>query len=192
MKSEMIAWVGENEDQPVIAPVVIAKLVRLQQFALAYAEMDEDDGVVLKTPSAKLDVLKDIVASTAEKIVVFTQFVKMVDLVLEHIPGSVALTGQTRHREEVIQEFQEGSTQVLVCSIGAGGVGITLTAANKVVFLDRSWSPATNLQAEDRLHRIGQHNAVQVIDIIAENTVDLGRMQRLGQKWAWIKQLLDQ
>lgn len=192
MKSEMIAWVGENEDQPVIAPVVIAKLVRLQQFALAYAEMDEDDEVVLKTPSAKLDVLKDIVASTAEKIVVFTQFVKMVNLVLEHIPGSVALTGQTRHREEVIQEFQEGSTQVLVCSIGAGGVGITLTAANKVVFLDRSWSPAMNLQAEDRLHRIGQHNAVQVIDIIAENTVDLGRMQRLGQKWAWIKQLLDQ
>ena len=198
MKTEMMAWVGEKEDQPLIAPVVIAKLVRLQQFALAYVEMDEEDGAVsLKAPSAKLDALKDIVASTDEKIVVFTQFVKMVDLVLEHFSSWVdidSITGQTRgpQREEAIEKFQTGTTRVLVCSIGAGGVGITLTAANKVVFLDRSWSPATNLQAEDRLHRIGQTNAVHVIDIMAEDTVDLGRMQRLGQKWKWIKQLLDQ
>jgi SNF2 family DNA or RNA helicase len=195
MKNEMIAWVGENEDQVIVAPVVIAKLVRLQQFSLAYAEIDEDGVVTLKRPSAKLDALGDIIASTDEKIVVFTQFVKMVDLVLETFSSKInmsSITGQTRHREEVIEEFQEGSTQVLVCSIGAGGVGITLTASNKVVFLDRSWSPATNLQAEDRLHRIGQINAVQVIDIMAENTVDLGRMQRLGQKWKWIRQILDQ
>ena len=196
MKNEMIAWVGENEDQVIVAPVVIAKLVRLQQFALAYAEMDEDGVVSLKAPSAKLDALKEIIASTDEKVVVFTQFVKMIDLVLEHLSSWVeidCITGQIspKNREEAIVKFQEGSTRVLICSIGAGGVGITLTAANKVVFLDRSWSPATNLQAEDRLHRIGQTNAVQVIDIMAENTVDLGRMQRLGQKWQWIKQLLD-
>ena len=127
----------------------------------------------------------------------FTQFVKMIDLVLEHLSSWVeidCITGQIspKNREEAIVKFQEGSTRVLICSIGAGGVGITLTAANKVVFLDRSWSPATNLQAEDRLHRIGQTNAVQVIDIMAENTVDLGRMQRLGQKWKWIRQILDQ
>lgn len=47
-----------------------------------------------------------------------------------------------------------------------------------------------NSQAEDRLHRIGQKNAVQVIDIIARNTVDLGRMQRLELKKSWIRQIL--
>ena len=60
-------------------------------------------------------------------------------------------------------------------TIAAGGVGITLTAASTVVFLDRSWSPAINAQAEDRLHRIGQKDAVQVVDIMARGTVDLGR-----------------
>jgi SWI/SNF-related matrix-associated actin-dependent regulator 1 of chromatin subfamily A len=69
-------------------------------------------------------------------------------------------------------------------------VGITLHAASTVIFLDRNWSPALNQQAEDRLHRIGQREAVQVIDIMARDTVDLGRRQMLEQKWDWIRRLL--
>jgi SNF2 family DNA or RNA helicase len=72
----------------------------------------------------------------------------------------------------------------------AGGVGIDLFAASTVVFMDRAWSPVDNVQAEDRLWREGQENAVQVIDIMARNTVDLGRRQRLEQKWEWLKALL--
>ena len=56
--------------------------------------------------------------------------------------------------------------------------------------LRRAWSPSKNNQAEDRLHRIGQKNAVHVIDIIARNTVDLGRLQKIRTKWEWLKELL--
>jgi SWI/SNF-related matrix-associated actin-dependent regulator 1 of chromatin subfamily A len=80
---------------------------------------------------------------------------------------------------------------VFAGTIGAGGVGITLTAASTVVFLDRAWSPSQNLQAEDRLHRIGQKNAVQVIDIVAEGTIDSARNQKIKLKWEWLKQILE-
>ena len=192
MRKDMIAWIGENEGQPLVAPVVISKLVRLQQLALAYGELEDGEEFVLTTPSAKLDVLKELL-QPGEKTVVFTQYVKMINLVEQELQGLKidTLHGGTSNRGEVIERFQEGDTDVLLCSIGAGGVGITLTAASRVIFLDRSWSPAMNLQAEDRLHRIGQENAVQVVDLIGQDTVDLGRMQRLDQKWQWIRQLLD-
>ena len=196
MRKDMIAWVGSNESQPLVASVVVSQLMRLQQFALASCEI-VDGEVEMRTPSAKLDALRDIVLDNpGEPIVVFTQFAKMARLTesvmakqvdrVEVIDGSVK--GSTRG--EIINDFQEGKIDILIMTIAAGGVGITLTRANKVVFLDRSWSPAVNMQAEDRLHRIGQENAVQVIDLIAEDTVDLGRLQKLGQKWSMIKQLI--
>lgn len=89
-----------------------------------------------------------------------------------------------------MERFQRGETRVFAGTIQAGGVGITLTAASTVVFLDRNWSPALNLQAEDRLHRIGQAESVQVIDIMARDTVDLGRHAVIEMKKGWIQQLL--
>src|SRR5690606_24192000 len=97
-------------------------------------------------------------------------------------------TGDTKdsERKEIIRDFQAGDRRVFAGTIQAGGVGITLTAASTVVFLDRGWSPAINEQAEDRLHRIGQKNAVQVIDMMAKGTVDIGRKEMLEQKSEWL------
>jgi SNF2 family DNA or RNA helicase len=102
------------------------------------------------------------------------------------------LTGDTKQvdRDGLVQDFQDGKYSIFAATIKAGGVGLTLTAASTVVFLDRDWSPSANRQAEDRLHRIGQKNAVQVIDLIARDTVDLGRLQKVELKWSWLKELL--
>lgn len=197
MKKELIAWVGENQDKPLVAPVVIAQLIRLQQFAVASADIDQEGKVHLADPSSKIDLLIQILEDNPdEQLVVFSQFKQLIRLVEARLQKAgishVLLTGDTRQldRGDVVQRFQDGGARVFAGTIQAGGIGITLHAASTVVFLDRSWSPATNLQAEDRLHRIGQRNAVQVIDIMATNTVDLGRRARLEQKWSWIRQLL--
>lgn len=202
MRKEMIAWVGEQQDKPLIAPVAIAKLVRLQQFALASCNVSgsisgPDMHVTLEEPSSKLDALMDIITDNPnESIVVFSQFNQMIKLVEQrlnkHNIASVKVTGDVSQsaRQVGINRFQNGEARIFLGTIAAGGQGITLTRANTVVFLDRSWSPALNMQAEDRLHRVGQKNAVQVIDLMARNTVDLGRHQRLEEKWGWLRKVL--
>lgn len=197
MRKKSLAWVGEHEDQVLAAPIVISQLIRLQQLALAHAEIDEDWKVSLTEPSAKLDALMELIKDNeGEQIVVFSQFSSIIRLLgkrLEKYKIPHALfTGNTspKDRESIVQDFQTGKLRVFAGTIKAGGVGLDLYAASTVVFLDRSWSPAENLQAEDRLWRIGQDNAVTVYDIMARDTVDLGRKQRIEQKWAWIRELL--
>jgi SNF2 family DNA or RNA helicase len=198
MKKDMIAWIGQQEEELLVAPVVIAQLTRLQQFACAHADFDPLTGRVrLQEPSSKLDALMQILEDNPEQqVVVFSRFKSFVHMAMRRLQKEgithVELTGDIKQedRSGLIRRFQSGAARVFVGSIAAGGVGITLTAASTVVFVDRDWSPALNAQAEDRLHRIGQKDAVQVIDIIARNTVDLGRMQRLELKKAWIRQIL--
>ena len=209
MKEDMLAWVGKHEDEPIAAPVVIAKLVRLQQFACAYGRIEEVvkklrdciqcsplvcKGHAYRTlkldePSSKLDTAMELIGDTDGQVVVFGQSKQVVNLLgrrlaKTNIPYGL-LTGDTKmaDREQLLVDFQSGRCKVFAGTISAGGVGITLTAASTVIFLDRAWSPSQNKQAEDRLHRIGQKNAVHVIDLVARDTVDAGRLQRISLKW---------
>jgi SNF2 family DNA or RNA helicase len=204
MANDMLAWVGKHEDEPIAAPIVAAKLVRLQQFAVAYGQMTtvtkggkQLRQLLLDEPSSKLDAVMELIEDTDEQIVVFGQSKQAINLLgrrlaSKKIPYGL-LTGDTAmaDRDRLVENFQSKRLRVFAGTIGAGGVGITLTAASTVVFLDRAWSPSQNLQAEDRLHRIGQKNAVQVIDIVAEGTIDSARNQKIKLKWEWLKQILE-
>ncbi len=201
----MVAWIGEQEDQTLIASVVIARLQRLQQFAIAHAEFDivpdgkgnVTDKVIMREPSSKLDAVMDLIESNSDQqFVVFSQFRGTVELLKARldavdIEASVIIGGQGAEiRKNEVQAFIEGR-RVIVGTIAAGGEAIDgLQVASNVVFVDRSWSPPLNAQAEDRLHRFGQVNAVQVIDIVAKDTVDRGRAQKLVIKRGWPRDLL--
>lgn len=210
MKKEMIAWL-ETQDgmKPLAAPVVIAQLIRLQQFALAYADVTFDTAstvggvgsggtVKLTEPSSKIDALMQILEDNPdEPVVIFSQFRQAIRLVEDRLnkggTGYVRITGDdgADDRRRAVDDFQEGRVNVFLGTIGAGSEGITLTRSSTVIFLDRDWTPARNSQAEDRLHRIGQEEAVQVIDIVAKRTVDQYRMKRLEMKKEWIRRMLD-
>lgn len=197
MRDNMLSWIGLHEQEAVAAPVVIAQLTRLQQFACAFAEYDEDKGkMFLSEPSSKIDAVVEIVESTGGQVVVFSQFAQVIKLLAMRLEKKGITCGKyigdtnSDDRNKIISDFQDGKIQVFAGTIAAGGVGITLTASSTVIFTDRSWSNALNLQAEDRLHRIGQESAVQVIDIIANDTIDSPRIRQIKQKWAWIKRLV--
>jgi SNF2 family DNA or RNA helicase len=149
-------------------------------------------------PSAKLDYFMDMIKDVdldANPIVVFTQFKRAATLLSERlakvkIPHGV-VTGDVAKgdRDQAVLDFQAGRTQVFVGTIGSCRESITLTRSQTVVFIDRAWSPSWNRQAEDRLHRIGQTGSVQVIDLVARNTLDMGRMQHYKTKWTWLQKM---
>jgi len=208
MRDEMLAWIGKHEQEPVAAPIIVAQLTRLKQFALAFAEIvtvrQQKDGewvevrkVRLREPSTKLDALMELLEDNPDKkLVVFSESKQVIGLLATRLSKAnvphVVLTGDTSQAERprVIDEFQLGEARVFCGTIHAGGEGITLTAASTVVFLDRTWNPSRNKQAEDRCHRIGQKNAVEVIDVVAQDTVDGGRLQQIKLKWGWLRMLL--
>lgn len=88
--------------------------------------------------------------------------------------GWEAITGDTpaNDRQRIVQDFQDGKLKGIALTIRAGGVGFTLTRSAHAVFLDLDWTPSGNEQAEDRLARIGQKNAVQIIRLVAEHELD--------------------
>lgn len=214
MRRNMLAWVGKNEGDPIAAPVVIAQLVRLQQFAVAYGELvpyrkkkidrktgeiwfEEGEALKLTDPSAKLDALEEMILNDPNrKRVVFSQSKQVMNMLYTRLEargiGCCLLTGLTGEKERtaLVAAFQNTDVPIFAGTIKAGGVGLTLTAASEVHFIDRDWSPSKNKQAEDRLWRIGQKNAVQVIDWIARDTIDFGRHQKINLKWEWLRQIL--
>ncbi|MCU7833855.1 MAG: DEAD/DEAH box helicase [gamma proteobacterium symbiont of Taylorina sp.] len=143
--------------------------------------------------SAKLEMLMEMVPEMVEegrKIIIFSQFVKMLDIIeQELLKESISyskLTGQTRNRDEVITNFQEGGSEVFLISLKAGGVGLNLTAADTVIHYDPWWNPAVERQATDRAHRIGQDKPVFVYKLLTEETVEekILLMQKNKQKLA--------
>ena len=204
MAKDMLAWVGQHEDEPLPAPNVISQLVRLQQFAVAYGKMEikYKEGqpyryLVLDEPSSKLDAVVDIIGATSAQIVVFGQSKQAINLLATRLQSAHisvgTLTGDVpqKDRDHLIDEFQAGRIRVFLSTIKAGGVGITLTAASVCIFLDRAWSPTANKQAEDRLHRLGQKNAVLIIILVARNTIDRKRNDHIEMKWTWLRQVLE-
>lgn len=116
-------------------------------------------GSVAKTETA-IEMAQEIVEQGGQ-VVLFTEFLESAEI-LHRALGGELLTGETENekRQAMVDRFQSGDSRVFVGTIKAGGVGITLTAAANVILVDRPWTPGDAVQAEDRLHRIGQTNAV--------------------------------
>lgn len=129
--------------------------------------------------SAKLDLLMEMLPELLEegrRVLLFSQFTKMLGLIEKELKAKKIayskLTGQTRKREEVIEQFKSGAVDVFLISLKAGGVGLNLTEADTVIIYDPWWNPAAESQAMDRAHRIGQDKAVFVYKLVTENTVE--------------------
>ncbi|MGH3087717.1 MAG: DEAD/DEAH box helicase [Rubrobacteraceae bacterium] len=109
-----------------------------------------------------------------EKLVVFAWHREIVENLAGRF-GAPSITGTTsaEGRQAAVDRFQgDPATRLLVANVRAGGVGITLTAASNVAFVELGWTPAEHDQAEDRCHRIGQRGSVNAWYLLAENTID--------------------
>ncbi len=184
---EMVAEIG---GQTIMATVVLAKLTKLRQLTSGFV-YDEQRAVISMEDTQKLKQLKEILEEVTDrhKVVIWTTFrheIFMIENLLKELKlrwVKIDGTVPQDQRQAAIAQFQEDiHTKVFVGQQHAGGLGITLTAADYCVFFSNDYSPEIRLQCEDRLHRIGQKNPVTYIDIIMKSTIDVAIKRMLSKK----------
>lgn len=94
-------------------------------------------------------------------------------------------------RNKAVEDFQAGNKKVAICNIIAGGVGLTLTSSQTVIFQDFSFLPSDHIQAEDRIHRIGQNKKCNIYYMYAKDTIDENIANMIGNKLQNINQIID-
>ena len=148
-----------------------------------------------KIPAA-LEVIHDAVESSG-KVVIFAHHRDVIqtlyDSLVDYRPAVVHGGTSEKARQDAVDRFQrDPNVKVLVGQIQAAGVGITLTAASHVIFVELDWTPGNITQAEDRCHRIGQKDAVLVQHLVLENSLDARMAKLLVKKQEIIERVLNQ
>jgi SNF2 family DNA or RNA helicase len=180
----------ESEGVEKSAIVVLQGLMKLRQIAnhplMTFEEYTSGSG--------KFEtVLQDIESVTSEghKILVFSSFVKHLNLYAEALKDKnlryAILTGASTNREKIVNSFQDDpENRIFLISLKAGGTGLNLTAADYVFILDPWWNPASELQAMNRAHRIGQDKNVFIYRYITTNSIEekIVRLQERKSKLA--------
>ena len=149
--------------------------------------------------AAKLEWIREKVPeliAQGRTILVFSQFTGMLDLIEEAMTQAkvplMKLTGETPEgrRGEVVRRFQAGEAPLMLVSLKAGGVGLTLTAADTVIQVDPWWNPAVDAQAHARAHRIGQTRPVFVHQLAIEGSIEERMLELQARKRALADGLL--
>lgn len=144
-----------------------------------------------------IDLLGEILEDPQSKVVVFSQWVRMHELVVRRLErlkcGHVFFHGGVPgpQRKGLIRQFKEDSKCRLFLATDAGGVGLNLQNAQAVVNLDQPWNPAVLEQRIGRVHRLGQHRPVRVVHFIAQGTIEEGMLNLLAFKKSLFAGVLD-
>jgi SNF2 family DNA or RNA helicase len=169
---------GKHEDSPENKSMLVLQgLTKLRQICNSPALLSDEESY--GSSSAKMNVLLEEIETKSKnhKILVFSQFVSMLDLIRVELDklqiSHEYLTGQTKDREEKVHSFQNDSEiRVFLISLKAGGTGLNLTEADYVYLVDPWWNPAVENQAIDRCYRIGQKKNVVAIRLISPDTIE--------------------
>jgi len=182
----------------ITAANVLTRLLRLSQLTGGFLRGDETDRVE-RVSSAKLDALSDIVDSAAQdggKLVIIARFLPEIEAITAMLErkaiGYSLITGAVKDRDEQVRRFQTDSdVTVFVGQIATAGLGITLTAADKMVFYSLDYSMSNFEQTKARIHRVGQRNPCTYLYLVAEGTVDGKVFNALRDKADLAKSLID-
>jgi superfamily II DNA or RNA helicase len=174
---------------------ILRSLTLLRQLSLHAALIDDAHQGV---PCAKIDALFEQlheVIDGGHRALVFSQFTGFLDKVRGRLDATGVeycyLDGKTRNRATVLKRFKDTSVPVFLISLKAGGFGLNLTEADYCFLLDPWWNPATEAQAVDRTHRIGQTRNVMVYRLIAKGTIEEKVMALKARKAELFSSVMD-
>jgi superfamily II DNA or RNA helicase len=174
---------------------IFRSLTLLRQASLDIALVDAKQRSI---PSTKLDALTEQVTNLVaegHRTLVFSQFTRFLEAARQRLEAAGTpcryLDGSTRDRSSVIASFKDGTAPVFLISLKAGGFGLNLTEADYCILLDPWWNPATEAQAVDRVHRIGQTRPVMVYRLVAKDTIEEKVMALKARKAELFSSVLD-
>lgn len=179
----------EFEDGELVTSLqMITALLRFQQILSGH--LPTDDGKLVEFKTQRLDALMSCIEEAAGKIIIWSRFrydiVRIKETLAKKYGSDSVVTyyGDTsdEERQNAIASFQHGDARFFVANPATAGYGLTLTAANTVIYYANDFNLETRIQSEDRCHRIGQKNPVTYIDLICEGTVDEKIVQALRDK----------
>ena len=186
MRKEALATLNGKQVTTVNA---LTQLMRLHQITCGH--FTADDGTTQRIPNNRISELMDVLDEIEGKAIIWAHYqwdIKDIikEIVKVHGPGSVVdyygLTPQDE-RQPNIKKFQsDPKCRFLVGTPSTGGYGITLTAANTVIYYSNGYDLEKRLQSEDRAHRIGQQKSVTYVDLICDDTVDEKIVKSLRKK----------
>ena len=193
--NESYVQLGDGE---VSATNVLSKLLRLSQLTGGF--ITDDSGEVQQVSRAKLDALSDIVDEAeyeGRKLVIMARFIPEIGAICEMLNARginhVCVRGGTTSRDEKVAKFQlYRDVRVFVGQIAAAGLGITLTAADTMVFYSLDYNAANHEQARARIHRVGQQNQCTYIYLTATATTDVKILKALRDKADLARVLVDE
>ena len=169
---------------------VLTQLLRLHQVVCGYVK--NDDGEEVEIPNQRMDELMTVLEEVRGKVIIWANYrhdIKSIVNLLQKTYGFesvAAYFGDTpsEERQEIITRFQDPDSELkyFVGNTQTGGYGITLTAAQNVVYYSNNFDLEKRLQSEDRAHRIGQTNKVTYVDLVAKDTVDEKIVKALRNK----------
>jgi SNF2 family DNA or RNA helicase len=197
---ELRTSLRDTEGQDVFVRVrsAVAMLVRLQQVCDGYVANGSGQTAFFSDGGRKIAALDDLVEEACScangKVVVWSRFIAPIKFICCRYAalGAVAMHGSVdqSQRAAIVERFQrDPRCRIFIGQIQTAGLGLNLTAASTQVFLSRWWSPAVNLQAEDRLHRIGQRSPVNVVSLVSCSSQWM--RSRLGNDLRTIDQIVE-
>lgn len=195
MRDEMVCEIEamSGEQYRAFAPTALAKLTRLVQLASNPSLIFPD----LERSPAKFEALDGIVADIlsvpGRKVILWSNYIRSIESLLERIQGSVAIYGGTpaTERQEIASSFQnDPNVRVLIANPAAAGTGFTLTAASYTIYESLSWRYDHYAQSQDRNHRIGQTQPVTYLRLLASDTIEEAIVSALERKSALARSLL--
>lgn len=138
-----------------------------------------------------VDFVKTFLAN-GKPLILFCSLHEIVDELKRAFPGAVSVTGRDSMmmKQAAVDAFQSGRAQLIICSIKAAGVGLTLTASSNVAFVEFPWTYADCCQCEDRAHRIGQKDNVTCYYLIGRHTIDRTLYNIIHQKKSVANQIM--
>ena len=170
---DVLKMIMENIDEISLSPDPLGQMIRLRQATA-------DTSILSSTihESAKIDRLKEIVkeiVDNGDSCLIFSSWTTVTDILEKELREykMAVITGKVKDRERQKKKFMEDdSCHILIGTIAAMGTGLTLTKATTVIFMDEPYTRAAKEQAEDRAHRIGTTSSINIITLMAKDTID--------------------